>query len=540
MIFLPIVARELRVAARRQATFWIRTGVALGAIGTGVFLYMAYIDAPGQSLSQRIFATLVVLAAFFCLFAGRHATADCLSEEKRQGTLGLLFLTDLKGYDIVLGKLAATSLNGFYSLLAVFPVLAVPILMGGITNGEFWRAVLVLANTFLFSLSVGIFVSALSHDARRAMGANLLLLLLIIAVPGACGTLLAYFLPSQQFKQQLLFSCPLYSLYLCSDTLYRFHRAYFWLSVGIIHVLTWVLLALASWAVRYSWQDKPAGSRRLTWRERWRAWNFGPAATRALYRKRLLDANAFYWLAARSRFKPLHVWGVLLFVAGWWIWARIQFGTPWTDESTTTGANIATAVMLNVALKLWVGLEACRQLAEERQSGSFELLLSTPLTIADILQGQWLALRRQFLVPALLSTAIALIFMINSVLHSPGQSGFMVAAWLGAIFMFLADVAALAWTAMYSAMITHSPNQASVVSISRIVLAPAIVFGAIAVLMNLYAYVSGVPGPRAGFYLAWWLALGFAVDLIYGLSSRKRLLTHFRDLACHGKPKSHS
>jgi hypothetical protein len=137
MIFLPIVARELRVAARRPGTFWMRAAMALGATAIEVFLYLANIASPAQFVAQKIFFWLMVLTIFFCLFAGRRSTADCLSQEKREGTLGLLFLTDLKGYDIVLGKLAATSLNGFYSLLAVFPVMAVPILLGGITPGEF-------------------------------------------------------------------------------------------------------------------------------------------------------------------------------------------------------------------------------------------------------------------------------------------------------------------------------------------------------------------------------------------------------------------
>src|SRR2546423_1576226 len=122
MTFLPIVDRELRVASRRRGTFWIRTSMGLVAIGLGTFLYLANIDSPPQLLARRIFFGLTVLSMFFSLFAGRRLTADCLSEEKRQGTLGLLFLTDLKGYDIVLGKLAATSLSGFYCLLAAIPV----------------------------------------------------------------------------------------------------------------------------------------------------------------------------------------------------------------------------------------------------------------------------------------------------------------------------------------------------------------------------------------------------------------------------------
>ena len=57
-----------------------------------------------------------------------------MSEEKREGTLGLLFLTDLKGYDVVAGKLVANSLNGFYALMAILPVVALALLMGGLTG----------------------------------------------------------------------------------------------------------------------------------------------------------------------------------------------------------------------------------------------------------------------------------------------------------------------------------------------------------------------------------------------------------------------
>ncbi|HQU46125.1 MAG TPA: hypothetical protein PK867_25150, partial [Pirellulales bacterium] len=41
-------------------------------------------------------------------------TADCISSERREGTLGLLFLTDLRGHDVVLGKLVVAGLGAFY------------------------------------------------------------------------------------------------------------------------------------------------------------------------------------------------------------------------------------------------------------------------------------------------------------------------------------------------------------------------------------------------------------------------------------------
>ena len=45
-------------------------------------------------------------------------------------------LTDLSGYDVVFGKLAATSLRSFCGLLAILPVLAIPLLLGSVTGKE--------------------------------------------------------------------------------------------------------------------------------------------------------------------------------------------------------------------------------------------------------------------------------------------------------------------------------------------------------------------------------------------------------------------
>jgi len=105
-----------------------------------------------------LFIAVGILAFAFSLLAGMFLTADCLSEEKREGTLGLLFLTPLKGHDVVFGKLIATSLHAFYGLLAILPLLALPLLMGGVTLGEFWRVNLVLVTTLFLSLAMGMFV----------------------------------------------------------------------------------------------------------------------------------------------------------------------------------------------------------------------------------------------------------------------------------------------------------------------------------------------------------------------------------------------
>src|SRR6266567_7442343 len=172
MTFLPVVDRELRVAARRRGTYWTRLLFAVVCAGiVSLVLMVAWAVQRGTSgVGAGLFYFLTLIVLGFSAFAGVLLTADCLSEEKREGTLGLLFLTDLKGYDVVLGKMLAMSLNAFYGLLAVVPMMAVPLLMGGITLGEFGRMAVVTINALFLSLSMGICVSAFSRSARVAAG----------------------------------------------------------------------------------------------------------------------------------------------------------------------------------------------------------------------------------------------------------------------------------------------------------------------------------------------------------------------------------
>src|SRR6476660_5793816 len=168
MTFLPIVERELRVSARQPITYWVRFAAAACLLLIWLTFSLSSHRTGMSGMSHDLFTAFGVVAFGFCLSSGIFLTADCLSEEKREGTLGLLFLTDLRGYDVILGKLLATSMRAFYALLAVFPILALTLLMGGVTLGEFFRMAIVAINTLLFSLSVGIWVSSMSRSARAA------------------------------------------------------------------------------------------------------------------------------------------------------------------------------------------------------------------------------------------------------------------------------------------------------------------------------------------------------------------------------------
>ena len=78
---------------------------------------------------------------------------------------------------MVLGKLVVSS--GSHSHGLIFPILALPLLLGGVTGAEFWRVILVLISTLFFSPAIGMLVSAINDEARQAMAATFLVLFLI-------------------------------------------------------------------------------------------------------------------------------------------------------------------------------------------------------------------------------------------------------------------------------------------------------------------------------------------------------------------------
>ena len=106
MTLPPVVDRELRVAARNATTFWLRTGVALMAmlVHTAVLLISSLGVFGSSPPGDTLFSVVTWMSLIAALSAGVFFTSDCLSSERRDGTLGFLFLTNLRGYDVVAGS----------------------------------------------------------------------------------------------------------------------------------------------------------------------------------------------------------------------------------------------------------------------------------------------------------------------------------------------------------------------------------------------------------------------------------------------------
>ena len=218
--------------------------------GLAVFVFTYLLVGQWAALTRmgsNIFAALGAFGLMYALLAGPLATVDCISRERREGTLGLMFLTNLHSYDVVLGKIAVASLDMILGLLAVLPLLALPLLMGGITLLQFARLVLALGNVTFLSLALGICVSCIITNGRAGLAILVgSILWLTFGAPFLVEGIgnVAHNSAASAF---LYMACPLYTFELCLSIPFRAPAWKFWLNMGGLQALAWVGLTVACW-----------------------------------------------------------------------------------------------------------------------------------------------------------------------------------------------------------------------------------------------------------------------------------------------------
>lgn len=525
MSFLPVVERELRVTARSSRLYWGRLGAAAIAVAIIAWFWLA--SAGGSSTSadraKIIFGTLSTFSFVYCLLLGLFLTADCISEEKREGTLGLLFLTNLKGYDVALGKLAANSFRALYSLIAIFPVLTIPLLLGGLVGQEIFRMALVLLVTLVFSLTLGLLLSSISrHDRKSQLGAFTVMMLITAVLPGVLSFLKhEYKVP---IADELYTISPGFAFWHAFEKEYLGHKELFWTSVAVVHCASWLAFLMAAAFVKRVWQDRVAGAAATGWRRKFQLWKRGLPALRKSYREKLLSINPYYWLTARDRFKPYYVLWFLGACAAFWVFLWVYNGSDMLEQ----GAFLACAWILHTALKVWVATEAGRQFAEDRRSSALELTLSTPLPVKEILEGQFLGLLRQFGLPIGAILLFDLIGMVLGARTRMGGDSDAVLMWVATMIIFVVDLVTLATFGMWSGLTAKRSSRAIAQSLFYVLSLPwLILFGMLTYMMLVrFSYAESM-----AFFVGAYFVVSLAVDFVLFLRASGNLTTRFRELA---------
>lgn len=436
-----VFEKEVRVSGRKMATYLVRGGFTLLMTVFCLLIVLANVDdarymgGTAASLQQlQEIAPWVMVTLGWCLFIGltlvavtRASVAIC--DERRAGTLSALMTTPLLSWQIVLGKLLSTMVE-----LVILGLLALPLLFavrafGGLPADVILRVTAITLMHALLGASLAMLFSINARRSSSALFMALFSLALLEAGPGMVMLGVEQILEDagvsiDQLWEQvspytlglkvsslqlfLLGASPLAlavtmfeglgsgtGLVGVSDAVFRWHLGYlgFWMVVTFFNSVVLLRRRLASDAAGATGAPSPSqgGSKSRT---------VGDAPV--LWRE--LSQSA---LPKRWHLPVIIVVVVALFSFLYW-----KVGVKQQSVHFMTMAITSIMAICLAAIGTTGGITT------ERESRTWETLLTTPLSAKEIIMGKFFgAVRRQWLVPAILGTHIVLGGLLPGVLR---------------------------------------------------------------------------------------------------------------------------
>ncbi|MBI3880905.1 MAG: ABC transporter permease subunit [Verrucomicrobia bacterium] len=400
MTFAPVLIREFREEARRPANRWVRVGVA-ALLATIFCVLISTGPQAGRASGDYVFPKLHALLFGAIWLVVPVMTADCISRERREGTLGLLFLTPLTPTGVVIGKSALQIIRALTLVLAAMPMLAGCFALGGVTWFDFGASLLINLTSLFLALSAGMLASALSREWPRALAAAI-----VFSGVGLFGLLASFVVPVYRGPSGALFrSSPFgafsWALNYCSDansdwsrmaaaaTAAQLSSAMTGFAVRLLAAVAifGFVLVVAGLAVRHAAQESPPSPFQLWLRKIFCEPLWLLRLFRALTRRKL-DAAPLSWLQQRSWNARLTKWG--------WCLGLVVVETVLITFFSLHDFLGAQAVA-GAALLFGISLSSAGSYRVERQNGVLELLLVTPMSEGELIRSRIWNVWLQFL-----------------------------------------------------------------------------------------------------------------------------------------------
>jgi ABC-type transport system involved in multi-copper enzyme maturation permease subunit len=191
----PIFSREVVTVPRRAGHYPGRMAL-IGLIGIlGITTWQATVGfsrnatlGETASFGLLLFQIVAFVQLLLTLFFAALSAAGAVSQEKDRRTFVLLLLTDMRDYEIVLGKLLGALLPIIILLLVTAPVLAMLLLLGGIDPEQVLQAELVLLASAVAAGSLGGLIALWREKTYQALALSVLFLVLYVCLAQGIGT----------------------------------------------------------------------------------------------------------------------------------------------------------------------------------------------------------------------------------------------------------------------------------------------------------------------------------------------------------------
>jgi ABC-type transport system involved in multi-copper enzyme maturation permease subunit len=356
------------------------------------------------------------------LFFAALSAASAVSQEKDRRTFVLLLLTDLRSYEIVLGKLLGSLLQIALLLLGMVPVLALLLLLGGVAPEQVAQGGLILAATALAAGSVGTLIALWRDKTFQALALTVLFLILYFCLVRALvlAPLIAGWLGAGAYAagwdierwQQCLdpFMALQSVLEPAVDRPASVSPAYMFAGVmlGLSALLNaWGIVRLRVWnpsGEPIIQRERPEDIEEEE-KDRAKA-HAAPGAVRGVW------ANPILWREIRTRaygHRPLLVkiaYGLVLALVCLYALAPLWSSEERPKLPVSPGLALAGVGILSMLL---VSAQAVTAITTERDTGALDLLLVTDLTPREFIFGKLggiLYNSKEYLLPPFLLAAI--------------------------------------------------------------------------------------------------------------------------------------
>ena len=351
----PLVGRELRSECQRPANHWLR----LLAAGSMIIVFASLMLASQIDASQigaALFAMLYRTLFYGFWLVVPLMTADCISREKREGTLPLIFLTPLNVLEVIVAKAATHTLRAATLFLAAAPILVLPFVLGGVARQHAGFAFIRVSGALLLGIAAGLYASTKGGSTIQVMVWSEWYALVLALI---CG-----------FAMEFIGLVPF---------VFPFALLPYLVFCLLFHIIAFgIVLGLSIRRLKATWQDEPENPGQPAWVKHFSNSEFWQELFR-WDKSRTLDRNPMAWLQEYSWTARLTKWGWFLIL----LLIDLVVMTDWDSQSFLRWLPALTG-----GLALSVAFSAANSFRRERQTGLLEILLVTPIPARQVIGGR--------------------------------------------------------------------------------------------------------------------------------------------------------
>ena len=414
----PLLGKELLEQAARKQMYVVRVAYALVLFGAFCIYYMRHLAegpvlALGRGLGPFNFLVQAQLVTIYLFLPPLMAGA--IAQEKERETLGLLFLTDLTPWELILQKYLGRLIPMLTLLFLSLPLLAVAYSLGGVSAGVLYYGATTLFLTCLWVGALALECSA--HEATTFQA--------LVRCWGFC-LVFALFCWMGPFRLSLLSS---FASRMAPGPFVVFPTFVAgWLNTFLFLVPTLLFLVRAEQILEtraFVQRRNPFGHQ---FKQLDQYWKDLRKLLRAILRKRDREAYADAQQVVRRGLDTLGDRGV--WSPGTFLMVRMQIPHV-LAFAIIFGVIVLIAVTANLALNpksggaffvvvggIWilglltVPIQSANAVASERMNERLGPILTTPLTASEILR-EWLGPVERWI--QFLARPLAVIFLVEAI-----------------------------------------------------------------------------------------------------------------------------